>query len=226
MKQILFITLLVLVLLPLTGQDNTLPLEVPIQKVIVTGNIHLVLVASKTQQLVFVSDQNRDALTVELGESQLKLKTKSELNKAPSINLKLYYTSLSNLEVTKGGRIQSADTLKTSALNLRVETGGKVELNIETDSLAVRINQGADVILYGRTVSQSIDAYTWGNYLGFNLDADYAYVKAATGAQVKVNAAKFLEVNSTSKAMVGYWGTPEETKIKTSVGGKVSRLTE
>ncbi len=226
MKRILSITLLAMVLLPLQGQDNTLPLEVPINKVIVKGNIHLVLVPSNTQQLIFVSDQNRDALEVELGENQLKLKTKSELNKAPSINLKLYYTSLSHLEVTKGGRIQSADTLKTSALNLKAETGGKVELKIETDSLTVRINQGADVILYGRTGSQTIDAYTWGNYLAFDLDADYSYVKAATGAQVKVNAIKFLEANSTSKAMVGYWGAPEETKIKTSVGGKVSRLTE
>ena len=89
------------------------------------------------------------------------------------------------------------------------------------DSLSARVNQGADIILYGRTRSQYVNAYTWGNYLAYELEAQDAYVKAATGAQVKVNSNRLLDANATSKAFVGYWGDPEQKKVKTSVGGEV-----
>ena len=82
------------------------------------------------------------------------------------------------------------------------------------------------MILYGTTRTQSINAYTWGNYLAFDLESSYTYVKVATGGQAKVQAEKLLDVNATSKGSVGYRGNPEQKKIKTSVGGEVNQLTE
>ena len=67
-----------------------------------------------------------------------------------------------------------------------------------------------------------IQAYTWGNFLGYELMAMDTYVKAATGAQVKVNSGRLLDANATSKAFIGYMGDPAEKKVKTSVGGEIT----
>ena len=174
----------------------------------------------------FETDQDLEGLTVESKDGELFLKTKSDLKKEPPLKGKLLYRTLTRIEVTKGAHVQSTDTLKADILFLKAETGGKAELTVLTDSLSARINQGADVILYGKTRAQSVNAYTWGNYLSYDLDVVNTFVKAATGAQVKVNASGILDGNATSKATVGYWGEPQQKKIKTSVGGEVIQLSD
>ena len=213
-------------ILQATGQENPVYLETPFNHLKVSGNIHLELILSDKQQLIFKSKEDGEALKIETEKAHLLLKSKSELSNDPSIDLKLHYVELRGIEVRKGGRVQSGDTVTAETLQLDVLTGGKVELMLRVDSLSAKVNQGADIILYGTARSQLINAYTWGNYLGYDLEALNSYVKAATGAQVKVHALKLLDANATSKAFVGYRGEPELKKVKQSVGGEITPQSE
>lgn len=226
MRQIIPFVLLCISILQLQGQEYKVGVDAPFEQLKVVGNIHLVLVPAETEALEYESDQDYESLTVVSENKVLRLKTKTELSNAPAIKVHLYYKTLKHIEVTKGGSIQSVDTLYSQVLSLNAETGGKAELRIKTDSLSARVNQGADIILYGETRAQSVNAYTWGNYLAYDLVVSDTYVKAATGAQVKVNATGLLDCNATSKATVGYWGEPTEKKIKSTVGGEVIHLTD
>ncbi|MCD4711186.1 MAG: DUF2807 domain-containing protein [Bacteroidales bacterium] len=226
MRALLTFSILLFIHLAVTAQEFLIPVESPFEQVRVTGNIHLQLVASDTALLLFDGEAVPELLEVEWLENRLTLKIRSELKKLPAIKMKLHYTTLSGLEITRGAVVQSADTLKTKTLSLWVETGGKAEFVILTDSLSARVNQGADIILRGATRSQLINAYTVGNYLGYDLEADSSWVKAATGAQVKINSSKFLNANATSKAFVGYLGVPEQKEFKSSVGGKITQQSQ
>ena len=223
MKAIITWTILSFLHLTTPAQEYTLPAKNQVDQVKIAGNIHLVLIASDSMLLQFESDSVPETLDIEWTGNRLTLKTRSELKKAPAIRMTLYYASLTRLEIIRGARVQSADTLITDFLSLQLATGGKAEFNILTDSLTARVNQGADIILHGTTRSQLINAYTMGNYLGFELDADSTWIKAASGAQVKVNSSKYLNANATSKAFVGYLGTPEKVEFKTSVGGEITQ---
>jgi hypothetical protein len=216
------IILLCFVQFPLAGQEEAGQMEEPFERLAVTGNIHLQLVLSDFQKLQISKGGQEEDLQIINQDGTLSVKTKSEASGAGLIEGKLYYVKLSGLEVVKGGRVQSTDTLKTSMLELDILSGGKAELYILADQLDVRVNQGADIILYGRVKTQHIDAYTWGNYLGYDLKSDQAHVKAATGAQVKVWASDLLKANATSKGFVGFMGEPTKKEIKTSVGGEVT----
>ena len=226
MRQIVAIALLSFMGIPLFGQDMNQMVEAPFDQLLVAGNIQLILHASQKQALEFEGDQNLEGVTVESKEGVLFIKARSDLKKEPPLKGRLYYKALKQIEVKKGAVVQSTDTLQTEILSLKAETGGKAELRVLTDSLSARINQGADLILYGKTRAQFVNAYTWGNYLGFDLQAENSYVKAATGAQVKVNASNLLNGHATSKASVGYWGEPQKKEIKTSVGGMLIQLRE
>ena len=213
-------------ILQATGQENPVYLETPFNHLKVSGNIHLELILSDKQQLIFKSKEDGEALKIETEKAHLLLKSKSELSNDPSIDLELHYVELRGLEVRKGGRVQSVDTIQSGTFKLDVFTGGKVELMLRVDSLSAKVNQGADIILYGSARSQFINAYTWGNFLAYELETMNSYVKAATGAQVKVHALKLLDASSTSKAFVGYRGEPDLKKVKQSVGGIITPLIE
>lgn len=218
--------LVTLVLNHAAGQDHTVPITSPFNQLKVSGNIHLQLVPSHEQHLTFASKDQLAALEISEENGRLELRTRSELGNNPAIGLALSYVSLSGIEITKGGRVQSADTLIADFLQLDAESGGKIELMIRVDSLSARVNLGADIILYGVATTQYVNAYSWGNYLAYELAASSAYVKAATGAQVKVNVNSLLDANATSKAFIGYRGTPSRKQVKTSVGGEVLPWTE
>ena len=219
------ITLCILWLVPniLTAQSYILPSEIPSEKVKISGNIHLQFVVSDSEFLQFESDTVPELLNISWSDGFLTLKTPTELKKTPAIQVKLYHTGFSGLEITRGAVVQSAGILKTSILSLKADTGGKAEFAIEADSVSARVNQGSDIILSGSTRSQSIHAITMGNYLGYELEAESTWVKATTGAQVKVNTSSYLNANSKSGAFVGYLGKPAHTAFKNSTGGKITQ---
>lgn len=223
MRALLTLVILWTIHFTASGQGYTLPAEIPFTQVKVAGNIHLELVASDTQYLQFEGEAPPEKLEVEWEDNRLTLKNPLELKQTPAITLKIFYTTLSGLEISRGGVVQSMDTLITKSLTLKVETGGKAEFTIDTDSVSARLNQGADIILRGRSRSQSVNAYTLGNYLAYELETENTWVKAASGAQVKVSSNGYLNANATSKAFIGYQGSPEKKEFKSSVGGEITQ---
>lgn len=223
MRALLACLILCCVHITATTQPLLLPADNPFDQVRVAGNIHLQLIASDTMQFEFNDEEIPKELNISWDEKMVTLKSPLELKKAEAINVKLYYTTLTALDVARGSVVQSADTLKTKTLSLRVDTGGKVELAISVDSLSARVSQGSDIILRGYTRSQQIQANSVGNFLGYELAANNTWVKATTGAQVKVNSTRFLNVNSMGGAFVGYLGTPEKREFKNSLGGDITQ---
>ena len=223
MRTLITICMLCFASQSISAQSYILPAAFPFKLLDVQGNIHLELVSSDKTQLEFAADTVHEQLNIEWSDGILSLKTNTDLKKTPAIQVKLYMESLSGLEITRGAVVQSADTLKSPVLSLKADTGGKAEFAIEADSVNARVNQGSDIILRGSTRSQSIHAITMGNYLGYELEAESTWVKANTGAQVKVNTSYYLNVISRSGAFVGYLGLPEHTAFKNSTGGKITQ---
>lgn len=207
----------------LSAQGYVIPAEIPFDQLEVQGNIHLQLVHSDKTQLEFESDTVPEELNIEWSDGILGLKNPMELKQSPAIRVKLYLGSLSHMEITRGAVVQSADVLKTPVLFIKTDTGGKAEFSIEADSLSARVNQGSDVILSGTCRSQNIHAITAGNFLAYELETQNAWVKANTGAQVKVNCSNYLNASVNSGAFLGYQGTPEHTEFKKGTGGKISQ---
>lgn len=221
MRTIILIYLLGFFSHALSAQGYVIPAEIPFNQLEVQGNIHLQLISSDKPQLEFRTDKVPEQLNIDWGDGTLRLKNPMELKKSPAIEVKLYLYALSNLKVTRGAVVQSAEVLKASTLTIKTDTGGKAEFAIESDSINARVNQGSDLILSGTTRSQSIHASTAGNFLAYELISENSWVKANTGAQVKVNCTKYLNANIKSGAFLGYLDKPEFTELKKGAGAKI-----
>lgn len=223
MRTVILLCVLGIISQTLNAQGYVIPAEIPFEKLAVQGNIHLQLISSDKSQLEFEGDTVPEQLILEWQDGTLSLKNPLALKKSEAIQVKLYLSGLSDLEIIRGGVVQSADVLKTRVFTIKTDTGGKAEFSIDADSISARINQGSDMILSGTTRSQSIHAVTAGNYLGYELEAVNTWVKASTGAQVKVKSSGYLDANIKSGAFLGYKGTPDHTAFKKSTGGKISQ---
>jgi hypothetical protein len=226
MRVIFIVSIVFALLLPATGQQHIHKLNTPLAQIKVSGNIHLTLLPSDDTYLEFETEEFPESLTIEQDKSQLLLRSKTELKQSPALEVKLHHKSLTGLEITRGAVVQSSDTLHYDVLSLKVETGGKVEITVATDSLNARVNEGSDIILYGTTRILQVNANTVGNCLAYELRAVHAWVKASTGSQVKVNVTGLLNANASGTSFIGYLGEPEVKEFKTSLGGKISPRTE
>jgi len=226
MRVIITVSILSILLLPAAGQKHVHKLNTPFEELKVSGNIHLILLPSDTTFLEFETEEFHELLTVEQDKSQLLLRSKTELNQSPALVVKLHLTSLDRLEITRGAVVHSSDTLHYNVLSLKVETGGKAEITVATDSLNARVSQGSDIILYGSSRSLQVNANTVGNFLAYQLHTENAWVKAATGSQVKVNVTGLLNANASGKSFIGYLGKPAVQEFTSSLGGEISPKTE
>lgn len=192
-------------------------------EILVSGRADVELVPS-TSHTMSITDRNGQPGQVKyvIRNGKLKISTKPDLKKKNQIYIKLPYSKLIRIEAANGAVINSRENLKSEDLNLKVLTGGKIELSVQTKSLYARLAQGSDIILYGKTISQDVLANTGGNYLAYDLECDDAIVKSTSGAQAKVRAKKKIEVSVASKGFVGYIGDPETTITKSSMGGEIA----
>ena len=223
MRTIIAVCIMGILSQALSAQGYVIPAEIPFDQLEVQGNIHLELIYSDRIQLEFETDTVPEQLTIKWSDGVLSLKNPLELKQSPAIQVKLYLGSLSGMEITRGAVVQSADVLKTPVLFIKTDTGGKAEFSIEADSINARVNQGSDVILSGKCRSQNIHAITAGNFLGYELETLNTWVKANTGAQVKVNCTGYLNATVKSGAFLGYLGAPDHTEFKKGTGGKISQ---
>lgn len=209
--------------LNLAAQEFTLPSASQFKQVKVAGNIHLELIASDSTFLKFEEESEANKLNISWGNGMLTLKTPTEFKKTPAIKVKLYFAELSGLEINRGAVVQSVDTLPFRTLSISADTGGKAEFALYADSISARVVKGSDIILRGNTRSLSVIANSAGNFLGYELDAKKAWVKANTGAQIKVYSTEYLNANSSGGAFVGYMGNPELKEVTSSLGGDITQ---
>lgn len=75
----------------------------------------------------------------------------------------------------------------------------------------------------GKAETASIEAGSAGEVDAYELVANVARVKAATGASAKVSVVKEIEARAATGADIRYRGNPERSNTSSSTGGSVKK---
>lgn len=222
-SKIIIPLLLVTFVCELEGQNRITVTLGEFTSLSVSGRADVELVPSETHEMSITARNGKpEDVKFEIKNGELKIKTRPDLKKENEIAIKLPYTTLTRIESTIGAVINSKQEFKGTDIELRVLTGGKIELSVDVETIEAKITHASDIILYGKTTSQNVVANTGGNYLAYELECEDSYVKASSGAQIKVTAKRIIDATSNSKAFVGYIGEPGSTYIKTTLSGEVA----
>ena len=221
-RPIILSIIILLITSGIYGQDRITVTLQDFTSLSVSGNVRVEIVPSASHKMsVTAKNGMPEEVEYEIKNGELKIRAKANLKQENEIAIKLPYQKLSSIEATTGAVINSQEDLCSRDLYLKALTGGKIELSVKAGMVEVKVSQVSDIILYGETVSQNVLATTGGNYLAYDLECEEAIVKATSGAQIKIKAAKNIEAIANSKGFVAYIGDPESSHTQTSLGGIV-----
>ena len=188
----------------------------------VAGKIRIELYHSGRNSLeIETTGTTPDNVLIENDDQKLTIRLKTNTPKEARIKVKVYYTSLQELDVQARGLITSPEILKGEEMDFEAKSGGKMELDLYLNKLSAEVSQGAILVFSGKVEKQTIAVNTGGTYSSFPLEARDTYVKAATGGKAKVTARRVIDANANIKGYIGYQGEPVSKLEKTSLGGEI-----
>ncbi|MCF8378545.1 MAG: DUF2807 domain-containing protein [Bacteroidales bacterium] len=159
-------------------------------------------------------------------DGTLSLRLKTSTPKEAEIKIKLYYTELDEIDVQSQSLITSPEVLKGEKMIFNSRAGGKIELELDLTSLEADAKQGGSLVFSGLVDKQEVKVSTGGAYSAYELKSNDAYVVANSGGKAKVSVSRIIDANASSKAFIGYKGTPVSTYIKTNLGGEIAHHSE
>lgn len=141
---------------------------------------------------------------------------------AEDVKIVLYYTkNIDVLDANEGGTIISDETIKQQLLEVKVQEGAKIYLDVNTKHLTVKSVSGGIIELNGTTDNQNVEVTTGGIYEAYDLQSKQTIVVSASGATAEVNASEILDAKVRFGGNIYYIGAPEVLKTKKVIGGVI-----
>lgn len=174
--------------------------------------------------------QYRDKIVTEVVNGILKIhyetKTGAINRKNQTKGLRAYvsYTSLDLLHVSTGAKVDIDGKLESTSLDLKANTGGLVNGEINIGTLKVDQNTGSKITLTGRVDQMDAAGSTGSKFMGENLSTNSCNVEMSTGAGIYISVEKQLSVKANTGGYIKYKGTASINEVKTNTGGRVSKI--
>ncbi len=184
--------------------------------------LHIKLVKSKDQKIVIEGEKSEEVI-VKNTNGVLKITmTVLETFSADEARVTVYFNNnIDIIDVNEGSFVSSDEIFKQEKIELKSQEAGKIELELKTNYLDVKVVSGGEIILKGFTKNQNVKANTGGFYKAKALETEYTNVTASTGATATVYASKLVDANANLGATITVKGEPAEIKKKESLGGYI-----
>ncbi|NOQ92259.1 MAG: DUF2807 domain-containing protein [Flavobacteriaceae bacterium] len=184
--------------------------------------LHIKLVKSKDQKIVIEGEKSEEVI-VKNTNGVLKITmTVLETFSADEARVTVYFNNnIDIIDVNEGSFVSSNEIFKQEKIELKSQEAGKIDIELKTNYLDVKVVSGGEIILKGFTKNQNVKANTGGFYKAKALETEYTNVTASTGATATVYASKLVDANANLGATITVKGEPTEIKKKESLGGYI-----
>ena len=173
-----------------------------------------------------ISGTKANDVSIKNSDGVLKVRLKfPESFTGEDIDIVLYYIkNIATLDANEGAHIVSNETLDQQHLEVKVQEGATIELDVNTKHLVVKTVSGGIITLEGSTDNQTVDANTGGIYYGFNLKSKQTTVVSAAGSTAEVRSSEILDAKAQFGGTILYKGSPEVLKSKTVIKGTIKHV--
>ena len=141
---------------------------------------------------------------------------------AKDVSVTVHYTDkLHTIDANEGSIVQSSDVLKRQNIELRVQEGARIDLEVKAKYLILKAVSGGILELTGKSENQSVEVNTGGIYEGLNLKSVHTDIKCASGGHAGIYVTEDLDANVRFGGVVEYKGNPSAIKKNKFLGGKI-----
>ncbi len=195
------------------GDFNTLKvyngLQIELQK---ASNSRIEIVGAQADDVVVVNSNGILKVRLRIPDSFV----------AEDVRIVLFYKNdIDVLDANEGGKITSEKRIRQQHLEVKVQEGAFIDLDIKVKHLVVKSVSGGIIELIGEAQNQTIEATTEGVYSAYELQSKQVNVTASSGAKVEVHSDEILDAKVRFGGTIHYKGTPEVLTTKKIIGGKI-----
>ena len=183
--------------------------------------INIELIKSDESKLI-ISGENKNDVSVIQKNNKLKIRMKlDKMFNGKNTNVKLYYTSIDEIDANEGVNINVKSKLKQYELTLRAQEGAQITASVDTKFLSVKSVTGGVVTTTGQTSKLNLTLRTGGVYEGSKTTAQNSSLFIKAGGEASVHTTNVLNVKIFSGGDVFVYGAPKQLKQNKLFGGRI-----
>lgn len=195
----------------------------PFKKIIAGDRIIVRLVkAEKESASIQVQGIDASAVKTEISDDELEISISGEPFTKKKVMVTLNYVQLTDITVTGGADVTTTSLIKTEKLNINLKSGGMLFLDIDIQSLAGKLSEGAILNAEGYAETLDMVVTTTASLSAYDLECEKVTLKANAGGKAKINVESELNVEVASKGFVSYKGNPATINRTVTSGGTLS----
>lgn len=188
----------------------------------ISGNLRVELVKSDTAGIeVFDICCSMSEIKIDQSGRLLKINYDKGLVNDNEYDIIVYYTSLSEITVQRGARLECREDMEENAMNIIAHSGSNINLGMKLEYLDIMATAGSAIHIDGE-----IDFLKANVNAGASLEMNRAKtrkadVKALTGGNVSFQVEEEIKAVAGTGGNIEYSGNPRVTDIDTHLGGIV-----
>ena len=160
------------------------------------------------------------------GELEIKVATKSLWQEMQDnhwwVRIELPYQFIDNMEVNTGAKISSEQTFVGDILDVQVNMGGELDLNVKLNELIIDSSMGGVAEATGSAKNLELSA-SMGAIIDLReLMAEVVQAKSSMGAEIMVHATKEFDGRANMGGLIKVSGDPPKFYESTTMGGEIS----
>ena len=176
-------------------------------------------------------DSEDVSISCDKGNLQIKLRTRSFFDfnderyrhrSRTYATVKIYYTSLDNIEARAGAIIRSSETINAKNLALTSKMGADIRLDIKAEELTLDSSMGSEVELRGSAKTAAIKSKMGSHVNASKLQSQNMTVSSSMGSDVSVFAEQLLDASADFGATISYTGNPAHKSTSRFLGAEIN----
>ncbi|MBA7542751.1 hypothetical protein ES705_35075 [subsurface metagenome] len=193
-----------------------------------TGRVKVFLKPGKSERLrIEARGVGISKVFTELNGTTLKIYTQKGFVD-DDIDVKVYvtYKVLREVHSSALADIQTESAIKGDKLVVDVNSKGQANINVNVNTLELMVSVSGDLTISGKTKTQNTNVNSDGMLKAFDLKCERTYIKINTAGIAEVRAGELLDATVHTGGNLRYKGNPSKETIKSTLGGKVTRLAD
>ncbi len=216
---------LVLKLDLLHGQDTTKIVKINnFVGIAVKSGIDIVLTQSNEEKIeikglktfaedVSVTKNDSGILKIEMVKFTLK---NWKWGKNESLKVFISFKTLNHIKISECATVLTDSVINLENLNITIEDGSEMKLNLKANNLGVEIESGSTIYLFGQAKNFNLIGNNVSNVNALNLQTNTVNATLNNGTDAQLYATEYINVTAKNGSDVRYKGTPLKKKFKTT----------
>jgi hypothetical protein len=188
----------------------------------VFDQLNVTLVLSNENKVV-VSGKNESSFETVNKNGVLKLRMSvTKMLSGADTKVMLYFKNIQSIDANEGSIVSCKTEFKQTTMQLSVQEGAMIELELDVDNTTVKLNSGGIINLSGKAVTQKVTITSGGIFNAKNLETSQTTVSVSAGGSADVNASTLVDAKVKAGGSISIYGKPKEIKQETFAGGIIT----